>query len=130
MSEKWKVFAVMLAAITVAAIGEALAAKGMKQMDPHAGLAAQLATVIGDWHVIVGAFLMVGYVALYVYALGMAELSFAVPLSAASYLLGTLLAKFYVHEDVKPARWIGTLVIVAGVLIVAIWGSGGNSGQK
>lgn len=133
MSEKWRVFAVLLVAIVLAGIGEALASKGMKQTDPNGGVAAQIQAALGDWHVLVGIALMLGYVALYVYALGLAELSFAVPLSAASYLLGTLLAKFYLHEEVQAARWIGTFVIIAGVLIVAFFGqnkSGSGDGAS
>jgi drug/metabolite transporter (DMT)-like permease len=33
--------------------------------------------------------------------------------------LGALLARFYLREDVGTARWMGTLVITAGVAIVA-----------
>lgn len=135
MGEKWKVLGVMAVAIVLAAIGEALASKGMKQLDTHAQLPAQLRAMAGSGHVWIGTALMFGYVLLYVYTLGMAELSFAVPLSAASYLIGVLLAKWYLHEEVKPARWIGVAVIVAGVLIVGLWGSstGGakqGSGEK
>lgn len=65
---------------------------------------------------------MVGYVALYVYALGKTDLSFALPLSAGSYLLGLAFSKWYLGEEIKPARLIGTLVIMAGVLIVAFLG--------
>ncbi len=63
---------------------------------------------------------------LYMYTLGLTDLSFALPLSASSYLLGALLSKFYLHEDIKPARWIGTLIIIGGVMVVAIGGSGGK----
>jgi drug/metabolite transporter (DMT)-like permease len=122
VSEKWKVFLVLLVAIVLAAVGEALAAKGMKATDPQAGLAAQLKAVVGDWHVWVGLVLMFSYVLLYVYTLGLSDLSFVLPLSSASYLIGTLLAKYYLHEDIKPARWIGTLIIVAGLLVVATFG--------
>lgn len=139
MGDKWKVLGVMAVAIVLAAIGEALASKGMKQIDVHAQLPAQLRAIAASGHVWLGTALMFGYVLLYVYTLGMAELSFAVPLSAASYLIGVLLAKWYLHEEIKPARWIGVAVIVAGVLIVGIWGSssggekqgsGGQQGQK
>ncbi len=127
MSDKWKVVVVMLAAIVLAAVGEALAARGMK--DTHqeqASVLQQIQAALGNGHVLVGALLMVGYVALYVYTLGLTDLSFALPLSAASYLLGALLSKFYLHEDIKPARWIGTAIIIAGVIVVAVGGSGGD----
>ena len=52
-----------------------------------------------------------------------------VPLSASSYLIGALASKYYLHEDVKPARWIGTMVIIAGVLIIA-WSGFADKSQK
>jgi drug/metabolite transporter (DMT)-like permease len=52
-------------------------------------------------------------------ALRGADLSFALPLTAASYPLGALLSRFYLHEDVGTTRWVGTFVITAGVAIVA-----------
>jgi drug/metabolite transporter (DMT)-like permease len=109
----------MLVAILLAAAGEALAAKSMKATDSQPGLAAQLKAAVSDWHVWVGLLLMFSYVLLYVYTLGLSDLSFVLPLSSASYLIGTLLAKYYLHEDIKPARWIGTFIIVAGLLVVA-----------
>lgn len=91
MSDKVKVFVVLLVAILLAAAGEALASKGMKATNPDSGVVAQMRVALGDWHVWCGILLMIGYVLLYVYALGLAELSLLVPLSAASYLLGVLL---------------------------------------
>ena len=123
MSDKGKVFFVMLAAVIAAAIGEALAAKGMKATQ-HGDmpLMMQIRAALGDWRVIAGFLAMVGYVALYIYALGKTDLSFALPLSAGSYLLGLAFSKWYLGEEIKPARLIGTLVIMAGVLIVAFLG--------
>ena len=127
MSEKWQVFFIMMGAVILAGIGEALAAKGMKQThQEQASVLMQIKAALGDWHVLTGGLLMVGYVALYVYTLGLTELSFALPLSASSYLLGALLSKYYLHEEVKPARWIGTTIIIVGVMVVAAGGSGGK----
>jgi drug/metabolite transporter (DMT)-like permease len=129
VSDKVKMFLVLFVAILLAAAGEALAAKGMKATNPDQGLVAQIRTALGDWHVWFGILLMCGYVLLYVYSLSLAELSLVVPLSAASYLLGVLLAKFYLHEDVEVARWVGTGVIIVGVLITAWSGASDKAGD-
>ena len=76
-----------------------------------------------------GILFMVGYVFLYTYTPGLTDLSFALPRSVSSYVLGALLSKFYLGEEVKPARWINTAVIIVGVLIVAIFGQSGGGGQ-
>jgi transporter family protein len=45
-------------------------------------------------------------------------LSFAVPASSASFVLETLLARFVLHERISPRRAFGTLVVLAGVVLV------------
>jgi drug/metabolite transporter (DMT)-like permease len=47
-----------------------------------------------------------------------APLSFAVPASAATFVLETLLAKFYLGEKVCSRRWAGTLLVTAGVALL------------
>jgi len=42
------------------------------------------------------------------------------PLTAMSFIFAALLAKFVLKEDVSWFRWIGTLVIVVGIIIVAL----------
>ena len=45
-------------------------------------------------------------------------LSFAVPASAASFVLETLLAKFVLHERIGARRAMGALAVLAGVVLV------------
>jgi drug/metabolite transporter (DMT)-like permease len=45
-------------------------------------------------------------------------LSFAVPASAASFVLETLLAKFVLHERIGTRRAAGALAVLAGVVLV------------
>jgi len=45
-------------------------------------------------------------------------LSFAVPASAASYVLETVLAKFVLHEEISARRALGALAVLAGVVLV------------
>ena len=45
-------------------------------------------------------------------------LSFAVPASAASFVLETVLAKFVLHEEISARRAAGALAVLAGVVLV------------
>jgi len=45
-------------------------------------------------------------------------LSFAVPASAASFVLETILAKFVLHERLGARRTAGALAVLAGVVLV------------
>jgi len=50
--------------------------------------------------------------------LQIAPLSFAVPASAASFILETILAKFVLKEHVGIKRATGALIVLAGVLLL------------
>jgi multidrug transporter EmrE-like cation transporter len=46
-------------------------------------------------------------------------ISLVIPASALSYVVGTLGAKYILREDVSLARWIGVVLVCAGVALVA-----------
>jgi len=47
-------------------------------------------------------------------------ISFVIPASALSYVVGTLGAKYILKEDVNAPRWAGVCLVCAGVLLVTI----------
>jgi drug/metabolite transporter (DMT)-like permease len=47
-------------------------------------------------------------------------LSFVIPASALTYVSGTLGAKYFLREEVSAARWIGILLVCAGVALVTL----------
>jgi drug/metabolite transporter (DMT)-like permease len=52
--------------------------------------------------------------------LSVSKVSFAVPATAASYLLETLLAKYLLREPVDWKRWTGATLVACGVALLAI----------
>jgi drug/metabolite transporter (DMT)-like permease len=48
-----------------------------------------------------------------------ADLSFAVPVTAASLVLETILAKLVLKERVDARRWVGALLVLGGVVLLA-----------
>jgi drug/metabolite transporter (DMT)-like permease len=48
-----------------------------------------------------------------------ADLSFAVPATAASYVVETILAKFMLGEKIDYRRWAGALLVAGGVALLA-----------
>jgi drug/metabolite transporter (DMT)-like permease len=121
--EKGKIAALMIAAVATLAVGEALIAGGMKRAGPaaSAGWWAGARAALTDGRVVAGAALLGAHLALYATALATADLSLVMPLTAASYPLGTILARYFLREEVDPARWAGTAIITLGVAVVA-WG--------
>jgi len=52
--------------------------------------------------------------------LSVAELSFAVPATALGYILKTMLAEWYLGERVTARRWLGAVLVAAGVVLIAL----------
>ncbi len=52
--------------------------------------------------------------------LSIASVSFAVPATAISYLLETLLAKYMLKEDVRLRRWAAATLVAGGVALL-LW---------
>jgi len=50
--------------------------------------------------------------------LSLADLSFVLPVTEIGYIVAAALGKLFLHEDVTPARWIGTALIFLGIALV------------
>lgn len=114
-----RILLIMLCAVVALAVGETLLSRGMKDADHGGGWVAQVVAVARNGWIWAGCSLLVLHLGLYMLALRGSDLSFALPLTAGSYPLAALLARFYLREEVGTARWIGTALITAGVAIVA-----------
>jgi uncharacterized membrane protein len=68
--------------------------------------------------VTVGIALLILAMLLRMAVLGVADLSFVLPLTAVGYVFAALLGKFILHENVTPQRWMGTALIFIGVAVV------------
>ncbi len=49
-----------------------------------------------------------------------ADLSFAVPATAASYVFETILAKYVLKERIGGMRWIGAMLVACGVALLSL----------
>jgi len=52
--------------------------------------------------------------------LSVSDLSFAVPATAATYVIETILAKFLLKEHVGMCRWAGASLVAGGVALLAL----------
>ena len=112
---RWALVATIVACNTV---GDLLNAYGMRRQGPVRRVGA-FRRVVRDWHVIGGTVAMgVGFFAL-LSLLSMADLSFAVPATSASYLFETVFAKVLLKEDVRWERWAGACLVACGVALLA-----------
>jgi drug/metabolite transporter (DMT)-like permease len=111
----------VLAGITLfSTIGDSLLARGMKQIGAVSlhDIRGLLLAVLNP-SVAVGVLLLLAFFASYMSALSWADLTYVLPATSISYVLVALVAYFRFHETVSPLRWLGIVLITAGVGFVA-----------
>ena len=122
---------VLTLAILAQAAGNVLLARGMRAV-----AAAQATRVDGAmpavWQALdvaseaaqrpevwIGTVLLIAFLALCSAALSWADVSFVLPVTAAGYVLNVAAGRYLLHEVVTPARWVGALIIMLGVVFVS-----------
>jgi drug/metabolite transporter (DMT)-like permease len=119
---KWMLVSIIVLATTA---GEILQALGMRHHgeihDFRPGALGRAASALAQsWHIMAS----IGAMAISFFAfmslISIADLSFAVPATAASYILETILAKYLLKEHIGWKRWTGTLLVAGGVVLLAL----------
>jgi drug/metabolite transporter (DMT)-like permease len=111
----------VLAGVTAfAAAGDSMLSHGMKQAGSVSihHLQSVLLAVLNPW-VAFGIVLLLAFFAAYMNALSWADLTYVLPATSLGYVLLALVAKFALHEQVSPLRWMGIALISGGVGFVA-----------
>jgi drug/metabolite transporter (DMT)-like permease len=118
---KVKVLIVMSFAVTFGALADISLRNGMKNVSETVfqSPAHAFVVTITNAYVIAGILLMIAFLVLYLVSLSWENLSFVLPLTAADYVLVTLMAHFLLHEDVSPIRWLGSILVAVGIAVVA-----------
>ena len=107
----------VLAGVTVfAAVGDSLLSYGMKQLGGASlrHLPSMILAILNPW-VAAGILFLFGFFATYTAALSWADLTYVLPATSLGYVLLALVARFWLHEQISLTRWLGILLISAGV---------------
>ena len=113
----------LLVVIVASAVGNVFLSKGMKQLGdisqlPPARMAlAAVAALLNPW-VLAGMVLLTLFFASFLAVLSWADLSYVLPATAPSYLLVAGLSYWLLDEHISAWRWLGIILIVAGVSLV------------
>jgi uncharacterized membrane protein len=67
-----------------------------------------------------GIFLLILWLLSKMALLSWADLSYVLPVTSLGYVLSALIGHFFLDEKVTAARWAGTLLIVAGTVLVGL----------
>lgn len=112
----WIVTAVVILANV---LGNSSVSWGVKQHGTALAFSPRqyLATIFSPW-VCLGIGLLILWMLSRMALLSWADLSFVLPVTALGYVLTAVAGKLLLGEQISPQRWIGTLLIVAGTILV------------
>jgi drug/metabolite transporter (DMT)-like permease len=111
----------VLAGVTVfSPVGDALLNRGMKQLGAVSlhNLSSLIAATLNPW-VACGILFLIAYFSSYMAALSWADLTYVLPATSLGYVLVALIAWIGFHEAISATRWLGIVLITAGVGFVA-----------
>lgn len=118
----WIYIGIIVAATTV---GEVMQALGMRRhgeiRDFSPNSLGRALTVLARNRFVIGSVvaMAISFFA-YMALLTTAELSFAVPVTAVTYVLETILARYILKEQVTRLRWAGAALVICGVALVSL----------
>lgn len=107
----------VLAGITLfSTAGDSLLARGMKDSGSISlhNISGLLLVILNPW-VALGILSLLAFFSCYMSALSWADLTYVLPATSLGYVLVALIAHFGFHEMISPTRWIGIMMIAAGV---------------
>ncbi len=108
---------VLLALVIISNVAGNFALSIGVKSSPHT--ASPIATLLHP-ACIAGIAILIAWTLLRMKLLGMADLSFVLPIAAVGYALNVAAGAFLLGEDVSAARWAGALLIVAGAALTSL----------
>jgi drug/metabolite transporter (DMT)-like permease len=119
---RWVLVAVIAAATTISDVLQAAAMKRHGEIHDFrpGALGRLLGMLVRNRMIVASVFAMTVSFFAFIALLSLADLSFAVPATAASYVLETVLAKYLLKEPVTLGRWAGASLVACGVALLAL----------
>lgn len=110
----------LVVAVIANSFGNLLLAIGMDRMPSFTGTSFPhyLYLLVANPYLMPGTALSAIYMVAQLSLFSWADLSFVVPVIASSYVVTTLLSEFILGERLQLERWLGVLLISAGVAFV------------
>jgi uncharacterized membrane protein len=118
----WLLVAIIVAATTIKDILQAIAMRRHGEIhDFRPGALGKLLRILARNRIIIVSVVCSG-VSFFAFLrlISTADLSFAVPATAASYVFETILAKYVLKERITAARWAGACLVACGVALLSL----------
>jgi bacterial/archaeal transporter family protein len=117
-------FMILIIVLSTSA-GEVLIAKGLKQVGEISTLNPGLLVRLG-WRIMMNSNVLQGVLSMavsflaFLTVLSWENLSYTVPATSLSYVISTLGAKFVLKERINRYRWVGTVLVGFGILLISL----------
>lgn len=116
LESKTRLFAVLTVLTNVA--GNSALTHGMQQIgDPGNNPLGLIGALFHPW-VAIGVALLIAWTLTHMALLSWADLSYVMPVTAIGYVVTAFAARFILDESISTTRWIGIVLITAGVTLV------------
>ena len=117
-------FMILIIVLSTSA-GEVLIARGLRQIGEISTLRPSLLLRLGRQVVVnpsflTGLFSMAVSFFAFLAVLSWENMSYTVPATSLSYVVSTLGAKFVLKEAINLRRWVGTLLVGLGILLISL----------
>ncbi len=113
-------------AISLGAFGQISLKYGMRQVELGAvelGMTLRVVRAVFTPYVILGLSLYAISSCFWLVVLSKWNLSYAYPMIAISYVGVVFLSRIFFHDQVTPVQWVGIVLMVTGLVLVAHYGS-------
>jgi drug/metabolite transporter (DMT)-like permease len=116
LTAKTRLFAVLTILSNVA--GNSFLTKGMQEMGSVGNTPIALIGALFHPLVAIGVILLIVWTLTHMALLSWADLSYVMPVTAFGYVVTAFAARIFLGENVSVARWIGIVLVTAGVTLV------------
>jgi uncharacterized membrane protein len=115
---KTRLFAIIVVLANV--LGNTALTEGMKRVGSLGASPLLFLKAIFNPFVMLGITLLIVWMLSRMTLLSWADLSYVLPVTSIGYILQAFVGKYLFHETIAWERWAGTLLIVAGIVLVGL----------
>jgi uncharacterized membrane protein len=126
LRSKTRVFTIIV--VLSNSLGNYALASGMRDRTTSTVL-DYLTAIFTPW-VMIGIALLIVWLLSRMALLSWADLSYVLPVTSLGYVANALIGRWLLNEQVTPARWAGTLLIVAGTVLVGVGSPHTHSSER
>lgn len=129
MPPRARVWMLTGAVILLNVSGNFVLSRGLKQAETLSSSPFDYLRIMLNPGVLAGVLLLTFWMLSRLVLLSWADLSFVLPVTSLGYVLSVAAAAAWLGEQVSTARWTGTLMIVAGTILVGLTSPRTSDGQ-